>query len=188
MKTLSLMDKPDHRRKIHYVDETLQRFLLIGLVALEAALAGGLAWMMYRRLSGIVEDNLYRVHLADNGSILPPMLHEAVMLLAIFSLVNLVAVLAVDFIWRRHVASILRLFNLLMGKTDQLDFTADPEISKRHEVLDLAETQRERDRVRLKEIREQLSRLETPAPAANDARQRLEILQAVGELLPQHSP
>lgn len=45
------------------------------------------------------------------------------------SLVNLVALLVADLIWRRYVYSILDSCKLLMGKTNKLDFTADPEIN-----------------------------------------------------------
>ncbi len=185
MKPLSIIHKTHHRRKIHYVDETLQKFLLIGLVLLEAGLAAGLSWMMFRRLNQIIENHLYRVHLADTGPILAQLMHEAIILLGIFSVVNLVALLVVDVLWRRYVYGILRLFKLLMGKTYQLDFTDDPEISDRHQVLDLAETQRDQDRIRLTEIRDQLFRLETEMLAANDTQGVHEVMKALDELLPQ---
>lgn len=184
MKPLSLLHKTHHRRKIHYVDETLQKSLLIGLVLLEAGLAGLMAWMMFQQLNQIVESNLYRVHLANSGSIVSQLAHGAIILLAKFSLVNLVALLVADLIWRRYVYSILDSFKLLMGKTFKLDFTADPEISKRHQVLDLAETQREQDRIRLSKIREQRSRLESAMQAANDAPGVHHAIKALDELLP----
>jgi hypothetical protein len=65
MKPLPTISNAHHRRKIHFVDETLQKFLLIGLVLLETGLAAGLTWLMFSRLNQIIEDNLYRVHLAD---------------------------------------------------------------------------------------------------------------------------
>lgn len=185
MKSLPIIRQTHHCHKIHYVDETLQKFLLIGLVVLETGLAAGLAWMMFWRLSQIIEDNLYRVHLADAVPMLAQLMHEAIILLGIFSVANLIALGVVDFIWRRHVHSILRLFKLLMGKTYHLDFTTDPEVSDRHQVLDLAETQRDQDRIRLTAIREQLSRLKPAMLVANDGHAAHEVLNALDELLPQ---
>jgi hypothetical protein len=185
MKPLPITSKTHHRRKLFYVDETLQKFLLIGLVVLEAGLAAGLAWSMFRHLNQVVEDNLFRVHLAEAAPIMTQLMHEALILLAIFGAVNLIALVVVDFIWRRYVYSILRLFRQLMGKTHQLDFTVDPEISDRHQVLDLAETQRDQDRNRLTEIRNQLSRLEPAMLAANDTQGMREVINALDELLPQ---
>lgn len=184
MKPLAIIHKSHHRRKIRYVDETIQKFLLIGLVFLETGLAAGLAWMMFRHLNQIIEDNLYRIHLANTAPILPQLMHQAIILLGIFTVSNLVALVLVDFIWRRYIYSILGLFKQLMEKTYNLDFTDDPEINSRHQVLDLAETQRNQDRIRLTAIREQLSRLETAKMATNDTQTVREVLIALDELLP----
>ncbi len=186
MKPLPTISQAHHRRKSHYVDETLQKFLLVGLVVLEAGLAGMLAWMMFWRLNQIIEENLYRVHLADAGPILIPLMQEALILLGIFSAVNLIALVLVDFIWRRYVYSILRLFMQLMGKTSRLDFTSDPEIRHQHQILELAETQREQDRNRLIEIRTQLSRI-NPVTTTNDVQDVSDVLESLDELLPKAS-
>jgi len=185
MKPLPIISKIHHRRKLYYVDETLQKFLLIGLVVLEAVLAAGLAWMMFRHLNQIIEENLYRVHLADTVPMLAQLMHEALILLGIFGAANLIALVVVDFIWRRYVYSILRLFMQLMGKTYHLDFTVDPEISDQHQILDLAETQRDQDRTRLTAIRNQLSCMEPEMLAANDEHALREVLKSLDELLPQ---
>lgn len=185
MKSLPIIRHTHHFHKIHYVDEALQKFLLIGLVVLETGLAAGLAWMMFWRLNQIIEDNLYRVHLADAVPMLAQLMHEALIMLGIFSAANLIALVVVHFVWRRYVYSILNLFKLLMGKTYHLNFTADPEVSDRHQVLDLAETQRDQDRIRLTAIREQLSRLEPAMLTANDGHAIHDVLKALDELLPQ---
>jgi hypothetical protein len=184
MKPLPTIDKTHHRRKIHYVDETLQKFLLVGLVVLEAGLAGCLAWLMFLRLDRIVEDNLYRVHLADATPILSQLMHEAFVLLGIFGAMNLFALVLVDLFWRRYVYLILRLFKLLMDKTCQLDFTEDPQISDSHLVLDLAETQRDLDRTRLSKIREQISLLDSGMLEAKDIQGMNVVMKALDELLP----
>ncbi|MFI4939958.1 MAG: hypothetical protein ACHP7O_06405 [Burkholderiales bacterium] len=159
-----------HRlRKTRYVDEIFQKFLLIGLVVLEAGLAAGLAWTMYRHMNRIIEENLYRVHLAEAAPMMSQLVHEALILLGIFFVVNLLALVAVDFIWRRHIYSILRQFMTLMGKSYRLDFTADPKISDRHQILDLAGFHREQDRVRLAAIRDRLAMLETTLLAARES-------------------
>ena len=175
--------RPPHRRKIHYVDETLQKFLLIGLVMLEAGLAAGLAWLMFRHLNQIIDDNLYRVHLADAVPIINQLTHAASILLGLFCAVNLVALAVVDLLWRRHVDSILRHFMRLVGKTRALDFTIDPTTGNRHLLLNLAETQREQDRTRLTKIRQQLALM----PGASDSRRVYAVLDSVDQLLPRLS-
>jgi len=72
-----------------------------------------------------------------------------------------------------------------MGKTSQLDFTADPAVGNRHQVLDLAEIQREQDRTRLTAIRDQLSRLESEMLLANNVHAMHDVLNSLDEFLPQ---
>jgi len=174
-----------HVRKIRYIDETLQKLLLIGLVLLEAALAAGLAWMMYQHLNQIIEDNLYRVHLADDVPMLTQLMHEEFILLGLFFAVNLIALLTVDLFWRRHVNGILVRFMGLMGKTARLDFTVDPTVAHNHQILDLAQTQRHRDRTRLTEIRALISELQPTVTGANNGPALHTTLQTTQGLLPQ---
>ncbi|MDO8787236.1 MAG: hypothetical protein Q7J42_04095 [Sulfuritalea sp.] len=146
-------------------------------------MAAGLTWVMFRHLTRIIEDNLYRVHLADAAPILSQLRNETLILLVLFGVANVAALVLVDFIWRRHAYSILRRFMHLVAKTRRLDFTADPETGDRHQLLDLAQAQRERDRTRLRLIREQMSRLEA-AGAANNVQAMHDLLNTLDELLP----
>lgn len=144
------------RRRIRYIDEQLQRSLLIGLVLLEAGLVAVLAWLMHRHLNRIVEENLYRAHLAAASPMFGQLMHEALFLLALFLIANVMALLIGEVIWRSHVNSVLQRFMSLIGKTGHLDFSADPEALDRHPLLILAKHQRTHERRRLAAIREQL--------------------------------
>jgi len=168
MNTISQAARVLHERKIHYVDESIQKALLVGLVLLEVALAAGLAWLMWQHLNKIVEDNLYRIHLADAQPILSQLLQEAARLLGIFVAVNVVALVLVHVLWQRYVQSILLVFKQLMAKSAALDYSADAPARRRHQLLDLVEAQRELDRQRLTAVRALVQQL--PAdPAANSA-------------------
>ena len=70
-----------NRRTIHYVDHTLQRFLLVALVVLETVLAGAAIWALYLSLAEIVEADMYRVHLAQHQQVLPALLGEGMKVL-----------------------------------------------------------------------------------------------------------
>jgi hypothetical protein len=172
-----------HRRKIHYVDKTVQKWLLLALVILEAGLVAAMVWLMHWRLSQVIEDNLYRVHLAKAASMLHQLMQEASLLLGIFLLANVVALLVADGIWRRYVNSLLRSFMTLVGKTGRLDFSADPEVSGRHRLLELAATQRARERLRLGAIREQMAGLDAEASGAGDQRKVRELLDGLNRLV-----
>ncbi|NCP40959.1 MAG: hypothetical protein GW848_10745 [Rhodoferax sp.] len=183
MNTTSQAARVLHERKIHYVDESIQQALLVGLVLLEVALAAGLAWLMWQHLNTIVEDNLYRIHLADAQPILSQLLQEAARLLGIFVVVNVVALVLVHFLWQRHVRSILLAFGQLMAKTHALDYSADASLRGRHQLLDLTEAQRELDRQRLSAVRTLVQQL--PAhPAANSAAV-MSVLAALDDAIPE---
>lgn len=175
-----------HRqRKTRYVDETLQKWLLVGLVALEAGLVGGLAWLMRWQLNQTIEQNLYRVHQADAGSLLGQLLHQAVPLVGLFLLANALALVLVHLVWRRYLNAMLRRFMALIGKTRRLDFSLDPSKTHyRYGLLTLTEAQRTKERHRLVSIREQMDRLEAEVSAGSDLQRIRNVLDAVGELLP----
>lgn len=172
-----------HRRHIHYVDKTLQKWLLVGLVILEAGLVVAMVWLMHWRLSRVIEENLYRVHLAKAAPLLNQLMLEAPLLLGIFMLANAIALLLADGIWRGYINSLLRDFMTLVGKTGRLDFSADPRVGGRHRLLDLAATHRVRERNRLAAIREQMARLDAELSGANDPRSLRELLSGLRELV-----
>lgn len=180
MKPAVLTRRANYRRQIHYVDETLQKFFLAALVLLEVSLAVGLTWWMWQHLNQIVDDNLYRVHLAQAAPILRQLVQEALFLLGIFWAVNLAALLLVHWVWQCYVHSILRGFMQLMRKTAALDFAADPGTAQRHQILDLAERQREQDRQRFMAIRAQLAVMQPASPVTELAA----LLPTLRELLP----
>lgn len=172
-----------HRRAIHYVDKSLQQWLLAALVILEAGLVAGMVWLMHWRLSQIIEENLYRVHLVKVAPLLNQLMQETPFLLGIFILVNVIALLVADGIWRGHIDFLLRSFMALVGKTGRLDFSADPAMSGRHRLLDLAATQRARERRRLAAIREHMARLDAELSGACDPRNVRELLDGLHKLV-----
>lgn len=184
MKILPFFRPTDTRRKIHYVDESLQKFLLVGLVLMEVMLAAGLSWLMWRHLNQIVEANLYRVHLADAVPILTQLAQEALFLLGMFFLVNLIALLLVDLVWRRYVGSILGSFMQLVKKTTALDYSADPDIAQRHQVLYLTERHREQTRQTLASFRARLSALPSALKQPDNTQAVAQILLELQQLLP----
>lgn len=182
MKSIESAAPTLHQRKIHYVDESIQQALLVGLVVLEVALVAGLSWLMWQHLNAIVEDNLYRIHLAEAQPILNQLLQEAARLLGIFVAVNAVALVLVHLLWQRHVRSILVAFGRLMAKTRALDFSADAPLQQRHQLLDLTGAQRDADRQRLITVRSLVQRLPTDPGA--DAAVVAPLLAALDEAIP----
>lgn len=170
-------------RRIHYVDVHIQKWLLVALVVLEVILAGAAVAVLAWHLSGVVEENLYRVHLAEAEPMLGQLTLAAVNVLVVFVAVNVAAVLAADAIWRYYVNSVVHDFMVMVGKTGELDFSPDPEAT-RHEVLALAAAWRARERTRLDAIRVQAGRLDAGVFAANDPGSVHDALNRLDGLLP----
>jgi len=184
MSSTAVQANARHRRKIHYVDERIQKWLLVALVVMEAALAAAAVGVLNWHLAGVIEENLYRVHLHAPGPLFDQLMQGAQKVLGMFILINVIALLLADAIWRHHVNCVVNDFMALTGKTGDLDFSADPETAHSHEVLALARAWRARERVRLAAIREQLVRLEGEVSAQSDPRRIQELLDNLKELLP----
>lgn len=178
------MKSQPFRRKIKYIDETLQKWLLVGLVVLEAGLVGELSWVMQFRLNQVIEKNVFRVHLAEAEPMLRQLLHQALPMLGIFLIVNALALLFAHLIWNRYVKTMLSLFMKRVGKSQRLDFSLDrDEPDPRYELVKLIETLRAKERVRLAAIRTKMSVLEEEI-SDGDPQHIRQVLHGLGELLP----
>ena len=164
-----------YRRKLHYVDKSVQRSLLLALAALEAVLVAALTWLVYWRLGDLLDEGLYRVHLAAAAPTLAALAQEGFGVLGLFALLNVFALLVAEGIWSRHENSVLHDFALLIGRTRNLDFCSDTATPRRHEVLALALAWRARERTRLAAIRDHVARLEA-AVSARACAQDMRIL------------
>lgn len=171
------------RRSLHYVDQRIQKWMLVALVVLEVTLAAAAVGALNWHLADIIEENLYRVHLGGAEPLFDQLLRGALKILGAFILINLIALLAADVIWRRHVRSVVHDFMALVGKTGELDFSSDPETAHAHEVIVLARSWRARERDRLAAIRGQLARLDGGLSARIDPRIVRQLLDRLHELL-----
>lgn len=126
-----------HQRKIHYVDQTLQKWLLIALILLEVLILAVAGAVLYFRLDAAVEESLYRVHLADQPTMLTVLLKESLAIVAGLIAVNLLGLLVADRIWANHVRGILSALRSLLSSVQNLDLREErlAEITPRHEVL-----------------------------------------------------
>jgi len=172
-------------RRIRYIDKTFQKWLILWLVLLEIELMAGLSWLLYLQLNRIIEDNLYRVHLANATPLLSQLLHTALPLLGMFLFVNALVLLFVYMFWRHYLNVMMRQFVILIGKTRRLDFSPDSvQTLRRHKLLRLTETQRAQERQRLLAIREQVSKLEVQVSASGNPQDIRDALHRLENLLP----
>lgn len=154
-----------HRRRLLYVDSSIQRSLLLAVMVLEVALVATSIWLAHWRLGHFIDNSMYRMQAAQEGLTLMRLAQEGFPVLVLFVVVNLLALTLVAGLWSARENLVLRDFTKLMEKTLELDFSADPEPRRQHQVLKLATAWRALERARFAALREQLANLEDAEPS-----------------------
>lgn len=148
------------KRRIIYIDDNIQKRLLIVLVTLEVLLIASTLWILYVQMSEIVEASLYRIHIIQNQSIYPLLLKTILIGLMGLIAVNGLMLWVVSWIWTRHVDSILNPFRKLVSKVETLDFREEEPISISHKVVELALAWRHFNRQNMLKLRQEISQLD----------------------------
>lgn len=164
---------PQNRRHIHYVDHTLQKWLLLALVVMEAILVSLAIWALYRALDTLIDEEMYRVHYSTDTQVLPLLIKEGSVVLGWMLLVNLLALLAADRLWAVLVHSILKKLGRLMQASQTLDFSPQDMIGNNHAVLEQALSWRQAQAQRLGTRRAMIASLPATLPASAEARAAL---------------
>lgn len=178
---------PRHTRRIRYVDERIQFWLLVALVAMEIVLVASSLTILHYRLDAVIEENLYRVHLAAQ----PPMVHllttATLHVLGWTLFWNVLALLAADWIWTRHVRSITSPFDALMERMAHLRLEDEDGLADLHPVSILAKSWYFTEKFRLSELRLTLQQLADVQEPLQDAgrKQALALLAHMRAQLPQ---
>ena len=169
------MNSPTHpnRRRIHYVDHRLQKWLLMALIVMEAVLVSLAIWALYRALDTLIDEEMYRVHYSTDTQVLPLLIKEGSAVLGWMLLVNVLALLAADRLWAALVHNILKKLDRLMQASRQLDFSPQDMIGDNHAVLEQALTWRQAQARRLGTRRAIISSLPATLPASAEARAEL---------------
>jgi len=157
MRLQSKQDFP--KRRIIYIDDRIQKWLLVALVTLEVLLIASTLWILYIQMNEIVEANLYRIHISQKHNIYPLLLKTIMIALIGLIAVNTLMLWVVGWVWARHVDSILNPFRNLVSKVEALDFREDEPISIPHKVVELALAWRHSNRQNMLKLRQEISRL-----------------------------
>lgn len=172
------------QRRIVYIDHVLQKWLLVAMVVLEAALTAFAIFGLYWVLGRIIDDSLYRIHLADSESMVRRFLFEGALILGATGVVNLSALVIADRIWAVYVRRILGDLDRLMRAANDLDFRTQPRIKRSHAVLDRALRWQREQALRNRRIRHAVRNLPLAMPTEKDARKitmaQLRVIQDRG--------
>jgi len=184
---MSTMPKATHvKRRTIYLDDKIQKGLLVALVTLEILLIAGTLWMLYVQMSEIVDADLYRVQFSGKPNIYPLLLKTALIGVTGLIVINILVLWVAGWVWTRYIDSILKPFRNLIGKVEALDFREDAPLDIPHEVVSLAlawRLSRRQDLLKLRQEITRLGELGDLSDAAVRAQARLS-LEAIKELLP----
>ena len=173
------------RRRIHYVDHILQKWLLVALVILECTLTGLAIGGLYWILGDLIDRNMYRVHFSPDESILRDFAIEGAKILIGTGVVNLTAIILADRIWSVYVRSIVRGIDKVMSAAQRLDLMPQRGVKRTHLVLDRMLRWQRAESLRLRRIRHSVRHLPDRLPdtpeATKAAAAHLRIIQDRGE-------
>lgn len=162
-----------NRRRIHYVDHALQKWLLLALIVMEAALVSMAIWVLYRALNTVIDEEMYRVHYSGHNQVLPLLIKEGSVVLGWMLLANALALLAADRLWAVLVNGILRQLRQLMHASQNLDFRVQDGIYNNHAALEQGLTWRQAQTRRLAARRAMIESLPDALPTSAAARAEL---------------
>lgn len=171
-------------RTIRYIDQSIQKWMLIGLVAMELILIAASIWILYLELDRVIDENLYRIHQTDHESILPLLLAEGAKVMGYALAVNVAAIAIADRIWTFYVQRVVRRLSILMQKSRNLDWR-ESGIAATHPVLVIAHAWRSAEHFRYGDLRAAVSSLPDHFPDTPEARQAaLDSVSHVKGILP----
>lgn len=171
-------------RTIRYIDQSIQKWMLIGLVAMELILTAASIWILYLELAHVIDANLYRIHQTDHESILPLLLAKGAKVLGYALVVNVAAIAIADRIWTFYVQRVVRHLSVLMQKSRNLDWR-ETGIGATHPVLVIAHAWRFSEHFRCGDLRAAVSSIPDHFPDIPEARQAaLDSLSHVRSILP----
>ncbi len=173
-----------YRRRQHYVDDSIQRSLIVAMVALEVFLVAVSIWLAHWQLMELIDQSMYRMNVANSGPTLALFAEKGFVVLGLFALANVVALTLAAKIWSYQENLVLRDFAQLIAKTRELDFSTDPQTRRQHQVLALAASWRARERARFAAVRELVTELDAASQNGGSLRELRAAVARVDKLLP----
>lgn len=158
------------RRRVHYVDHILQKWLLVALVVLECTLTGLAILGLYWILGDMIDRNMYRIHYSPEDDMLRDFAIEGAKILIGTGVVNLTAIILADRIWAIYVRGIVRGIDKVMQAAQHLDLMPRREVKRTHLVLDRLLRWQRAESLRLRRIRYSVRHLPDRLPKTAEAR------------------
>lgn len=174
------------RRRQYYTDQSVQGYLLIGVITVEFLLVCVTLWFMHAEISDIIISHLFRIHPVPSGA-WPELFTVLATAMASFLLLNTLLLFLAHTLWSRYIKKTVQHFSMLLDKLRKREFTALPVTLKRqHPTAGLMELWYEKEKARDLRIQTLLSKLthyQQKTPQVEDRDEILKTLQEYRRLL-----
>lgn len=173
------------KRRIIYVDDKIQKRLLIALLTIEILLVVVTLGVLYWQMNSVTEANLYQVHFPGKPNLYALLLKTALAGLTGLVVINVLMLWIAGWVWACHVDSIVKPFSELIGKVEALDFSEDAVMHVPHKVVGLVLAWRHTRRQHLLKLRAEITKLDElgELSSAETQRRARASLEAIRELL-----
>lgn len=176
--------KKNIKRRIVYIDGTLQGLLITALILLESMMVIAALVYLRFRYSALLDNYLYSIHFGSVDDFLTKLVHELIIVVVVMSVVNFIALLIANAFWGQYIHRIISCFRTVLKKIQLLDLSGTiPSNAPRHEALDQLDLWRHGEATRWRKLLESLSRYEAHGTKHNDER-LTEIRYALSLLAP----
>jgi len=180
--------KKQHRRRIIYIDGTLQGGLITALILLESVMVIAAFFYLRYQYSNLLDLYLYSIHFGTVEDLLLKLLNELVIIIVMMSAINVAALLIANALWGRHLNRIIACFRKGLKTIQSLDLSPKTEIQiPRHDVLDQLELWRDAETKRFRKLIAALSRFESFGTDSKSKDDRLKEVQNALAQLPHAS-
>ncbi len=159
-------------RRTVFIDSGLQGRLLVALILLETSMLIAALIYLYLKFSGIIEANLYTIHLSSRTALLPLFIEEMITVILVMSVTNTIALIAAHQLWRKQVKTTTSAFVRRLRRFQALDFRQHPEDSHAHKVLSLLYRWQKLEIGRISKLKSNINKL-FKLDSAHDDRQAL---------------
>ncbi|GAB4348661.1 MAG: hypothetical protein Kow006_09580 [Gammaproteobacteria bacterium] len=173
----------NEQRRRHYIDYQIQRWMIVGLIALEVLLLGWAVLALYNGLSDAVNEQLYLIHGRPASDRAPLFIDLALEVLGAILLINVVALVIADLFWGQYVRWILRQYHQILARLTELDFRDPGDRSRSHRLIELLESWRVREEEVWREIRAGITSVASPIASERELTGRKERLNHLLEYL-----
>ena len=157
-----------NRRKIKFVDQEIQGYLMVSLIVLESIMVTIAMTYLYFRFNDTFDDSIYQIHPSSSDSIYKLLGTEMAWVVVIMSIINFTALFIAHLLWLRHINKIITFFRASMFRVKKLslNFPKSEQVPK-HDLTSQLIKWQQHEQIRAQQINHIIDALPTQPDEIN---------------------